>query len=140
MRVPGWQRKLNEYMLEAQERYRKHGFGYGTFDCCVFVADWIEICTGEDPLLDYRDLYTTKDEALALLKEREGTLYHALISRFGTPVHPAKAQRGDIAYRRKEQALGIYCTAGAQMRALFLADDGFAFYRAKDMTHAFRVG
>ena len=122
MRVLGWPRLLNEYILETQKRYQREGFVWGRIDCVHFVGEWVKIATGEDYLSGHN--YSTKGEADALL-EKEGSLYQALVSRLGEPIHPAKAQRGDIAYRKDENACGIYFTSGAYMMALFLGEGGF---------------
>lgn len=136
MRIQGWQRRLNVYLIEAQERYRAEGFGYGRFDCCTFAGDWAQVLTGVDYLGDLRGAYSTRDEAMELIG---GDLYSQLCARLGDPVHPASAQRGDIAYMASSQACGIYFTSGARMAALFLTDGGFTLHRASDTDHAFRL-
>lgn len=138
MRVQGWQRTLNEYILNAQDRYRAAGFQYGAFDCVHFAADWVFRLTGDDHLAAYRGRYSTQAEGEALLAEIDGTLLEALKKRFGAPIHPAHAQRGDIAYL-DGVGCGIYFTSGARMAALFLGDGGFVMHRARDTTHAFAV-
>jgi hypothetical protein len=139
VRIEGWQRRLNVYIIAAQQEYKEQGFGYGTFDCVHFVGNWVTELTGVDPIADYRGQYTTEAEAKSLLEQLDGTLYQALQKRFGDPVHPAKAQRGDIAYRESEKMCGIFFTAGARMEALFLVDGGFARYRVRNIDHAFMV-
>lgn len=139
MRVPGWQRKLNDYMYEAQARYQRDGLVWGSLDCAHFIGDWCEILTGTDPLDGYRGAYSNEEEAFALLRSRDRSLYQALRSRFGNPVHPAKAQRGDIAYRKDDRALGIFFTSGPRMMAIFLADGGFTLHRLQDIDYAFTV-
>lgn len=130
---------LNQYIIEAQERYKRNGFQWGRFDCVHFAGNWAKRQTGVDPLEGYRGAYKTQAAAAALLKDRDGTLYRALRHRFGNPVHPAFAQRGDIAYRKAEKACGIYFTSGARTMALFLSEGGFALIRARDTDWAFRV-
>ena len=139
MRVIGWQSKLSEYLIAAQDKYKREGFGYDRTHCVTFAGDWVQILTGVDPIADYRGQYTTEAEAMALLEQLDVTLYQALQKRFGDPVHPAKAQRGDIAYRESEKMCGIFFTAGARMEALFLVDGGFARYRVRHIDHAFQV-
>lgn len=141
MRVDGWQRALNAYLLEAQEKYKREGFSYAGLHCVTFCADWVQVLTGTDPLADYRGQYSTEEEARALLESRDGSLLQALTNRFGEPVHPMKAQRGDIAYARfgEQECCGILFTSGSRMVALFLGEGGFALHRAKDVQNAFRV-
>lgn len=139
MRRPGWQQRLSEYLIATEKRYIEEGFAFGKLDCVHFVSNWVLECTGEDPLADYRGKYSTEEEAFALLKA-EGSFYHALRRRFGNPVHPSRAQRGDIAYVKEIKALGIFFTAGAKTQALLLGEGGFSLYPAKQVSHAFRVG
>lgn len=139
MRAVGWQRLLNEYVLDSQKLFKRFGYTPGTFDCCVFAGNWVKTCTGKDLLTEYRGKYRTMDEARALLLQLDGSLLDALKIRLGEPVHPAKAHRGDIAYRAAEEACGIYFTSGARMMALFLGQGGFALFRANDTDWAFRV-
>lgn len=141
MRVAGWARKLNEHILAWQERYQREGFAWGATDCVHFAGDWVRTLTGQDPLEQYRGRYSTEEEARALLAELDGSLYDALVKRFGEPVHPMKAQRGDLAYMAigELECCGILFTSGARMVALFLGEGGFAMHRARDMLHAFRV-
>lgn len=138
MRINGWQRALNVYILDAQERYKREGFKHGAFDCVHFAADWVARVTGEDPLAAYRGRYATQEQGEALLLELDGTLVDALTKRFGQPIHPAHAQRGDIAYKAGV-GCGIYFTSGARMVALFLGDGGFVDIRARATDHAFSV-
>lgn len=138
MRIEGWARELNKYVGDAQVRYKAHGFAYGAFDCVHFAADWVKRLTGDDPLADYRDRYDSKETGEALLAELDGTLLQALEKRFGPPIHPAHAMRGDIAYL-DGVGCGIYFTSGTRMCALFLGDGGFVLHRASDTTHAFAV-
>ncbi len=139
MRINGWPRKLNEYILEAQERYKEGGFIWGEFDCCTFGGDWVKLCTGIDPIADYRKQYSNKEDAFNLLERLDGSLYDALQRQLGDPVHPSSAQRGDIAYAEDLTAVGIYFTSGARTQALFLGIKGFALHKAEECTHAFKV-
>lgn len=86
-----WERRLNEYLLECRGR----PFEYGQFDCLLFVCGAVEAMTGENPAAHLIGRYTSQDEAEAL----EGmTLYQWLIRTFGSPIPPAYARRGDIAW------------------------------------------
>jgi hypothetical protein len=108
-------------------------------NCATFAGEWVLRVTGTDPLEGYRGRAETEAEAMVLLSDLDRTLYEALRKRFGDPLHPARAQRGDIAYRKAERACGIYLTSGARMLALFLTDGGFAMHRARETDWAFRV-
>lgn len=138
MRVVGWQRALNVFLLEWQGIYKERGFVPGATDCAHFAADWALRLTGDDPLADYRGRYTTREAGDALLAELDGSLLQALEKRFGAPIPPARAQRGDLAYKH-DVGIGIYFTSGARMVALFLGEGGFVMHRALDTDHAFAV-
>ena len=126
-RAAGWPRRLNEHLIDSQARFQEIGFKWGVFDCCTFAADWVKSATGIDPMADYRGRYASKEQAMALLRERGGgTLLASLTGLFGKSVHPAKGMRGDLAWRRKENALGIVYTVGARQFSLFLGEDGMA--------------
>lgn len=131
--------KLNAYLLQAQERYRRNGFGYGRFDCVHFVANWVSLATGRDPLADYRGKYVDKQSGAALLEELDGTLAAALARRLGPSIHPATAFRGDIAFSETLEACGIFFSSGARTFALFLGENGFALHAPRHMTNAFRL-
>lgn len=105
--------------------------------CTTFAGDWVLRVTGQDPIAEYRAKYSTEAEARALLAELDGTLLDALKKRFGEPVHPSKAQRGDIAYFN--DACGICFVHGARMEALFLGERGFSVHRMRDIDWVFRV-
>lgn len=138
MRIDGWPRALNEYIVGAQEQFKAQGFAYGAFDCVHFAAGWVERLTGVDPLAAYRGRYDSKESGEVLLAELDGTLLQALEQRFGPPLHPAHAMRGDVAYL-DGVGCGIYFTSGTRMLALFLGDGGFVMHRASETTHAFAV-
>lgn len=138
MRVIGWQRALNVFLLEWQERYKQTGFVPGATDCAHFAGDWVLRLTGVDPLADYRGRYVTREAGEAMLAELDGSLLAALEKRFGAPIASAKAHRGDLAYKH-DVGIGIYFTSGARMVALFLGEGGFVMHRAADTDHAFAV-
>lgn len=137
-RMQGWPRLLNQYIVDAQERYKQTGLVWGAFDCCTFVSDWVQIATGVDPMADYRGTYATRDAGFAKLAAVDGSLRAALGARVGSEVPIAFGARGDIALLG--DGCGILFTSGARTAALFLGDGGFTMYRAEDCEVAFRVG
>jgi hypothetical protein len=140
MRVPGWPRALSEYLIGAQERYVREGFGYGRLDCCTFAADWVRICTGTDPLQGLRGRYDTEQMAEALIAA-EGSIGDALANRF-TEIPAAIAQRGDLAYMdvAGRSSVGIFFNSGARLAALFLGEGGFTMHGTARIARAFAVG
>lgn len=47
--------------------YDNRAYEPGSFDCALFVSDWILAITGEDPAADYRGCYSTVEGGLKLL-------------------------------------------------------------------------
>jgi len=95
MRKHGWPELLADYIQASLTKQ----FAYGSFDCALFCADWIQIATGDDPAADLRG-YDSMLEA------------YRIVGRFGSmesmatqllrsePCHVAFAQRGDIVLMR----------------------------------------
>ena len=129
---------LSEYIVSAQEKYKLVGYKPGEFDCAVFASGWAKKLTGVDYYADYRGKYSTDDEARALIAQ-QGGFKAALTAKLGEPIHPAMAQRGDIAFRESDEACGIYFTSGARMLAIFLSSGGFVLHRISETSHAFRL-
>lgn len=126
-----WQRRLNDYLVKVSGR----PFRYGRWDCCIYISGAVKAMTDVDPMAEFRGRYTSRETALAALRELgSGTLYNTMRTKFGNPVPAVMAKRGDIAYH--EGNLGIIngrC-------ALLLTDGGFLMVsiRAPGMK-AFRV-
>jgi hypothetical protein len=59
---------LDEYLDAAMAK----PFAWGRADCCTFAADWVAAATGLDPGRCVRGLYSSADEANALIAERGG--------------------------------------------------------------------
>ena len=131
---------MNEYLLQAQWRYQETGLVWGVFDCCTFAFDWVRLLTGVDPMADYRGRYASREEAIRLFWENgDLTLDGALARLLGEAVAPALSQRGDVAYRAEEKAVGIMIAQGARQRGLFLGDSGLAALEMNAVTCAFRI-
>jgi hypothetical protein len=54
---------LADYLSACQ----KKKFKWGVFDCCLFVADFVEVTTGKDLAENYRGQYKSEEEAYKLL-------------------------------------------------------------------------
>lgn len=60
--------KLTSYLRQkATSR-----FSWGELDCAIFVADWVELLSGSDPMPDYRGKYYNVEEAHELLSGGDG--------------------------------------------------------------------
>ena len=93
VRVEAWPGLLAGYL----ELHRSTGFEFGRFDCCLFAADWVKLCTGQDPAKGLRG-YKSEPGALKLLKEHGGV--RGLADGVFPRVKLAFARRGDlVAYR-----------------------------------------
>ena len=137
MREVGWPRLLNEYVIKISQRAATEKFAFGSFDCAHIAADWVWLCTGNDPLADYRGKYSSKKEAEELIGDG---LLKRLTEALGEPLHPSQGQRGDIALRVADGSCGILFTSGARMRGLFLSEkSGLVMHRLQDIDYIFRV-
>jgi hypothetical protein len=58
---------LNEYLGSIGER----PWQPGVLDCGIFIADWVKILTGIDPIADVRGTYSSEEEFDRIL-DREG--------------------------------------------------------------------
>ena len=82
-------------------------FAYGTHDCALFAAGWVQLATGRDLTRAIR--YSTRTEGLAALAAL-GFADHVALAEADLPTIPvAFAQRGDLAVlmRRGQRVLGI---------------------------------
>lgn len=104
---------LNAYIEAARDR----PFEWGKNDCCTFAFGAIEALTGENRMAEFQ--YHDKESANRALRETgQGTLYRTMVKKFGRPLHPSRAQRGDIGYRDK--MLGV--VMGAE--TVFVGEEG----------------
>lgn len=115
-RFPNWQSRLDVFLVENAARK----FRYGSFDCCLFVCDAIEAMTGIDPAASFRGLYSSRKEAMAILKERYGNPSVWDVARGVTgemkleECLPTLARRGDLVLipRKTDYSLGIVDLTG----------------------------
>lgn len=116
MRIEGWEKRLTDFLTEANGR----PFEWGTFDCFLFACDAVKVVTGEDPGAEFRGLYHDEMSAGQLIREKGGPKkiksYRDLAERGAEkhgfdPVEQLFARRGDIALAAIDglQALGV-CT------------------------------
>jgi hypothetical protein len=132
MRLPDWEARLANLVVEAQTRR----FAWGTFDCCIFAADCVQAMTGKDPMQGLRG-YTTWRQSVLLVRQLGG-LPAAVKQALGDPLeHPALAQRGDVVLvNTKLPALGVVVGASA----LAPLSTGVQRFPVGDWVTAWRVG
>lgn len=134
MRCDDWP----ELLLEEVEKARFKPFAWGSWDCTCFMAACVEAMTGEDPMADYRGRYEDEETGKAALKEiGGGSLYHALLRKFGNPIPVALAHRGDLALARTVMGPTVFVVLGEQMAGP--GDDGLELVPTDSATRAFRV-
>lgn len=83
-----WPERLYEYIQSKTDT----PFEWGVHDCCTFAAGAIEAMTGESP---FKASYTNEFEANTFMKS-VGGIETWITERFGEPVVPLAARRGDI--------------------------------------------
>lgn len=134
MRKPNWP----EILAAKIEAARNTPFSWGTHDCCMFSADVVLAMTGTDYAEEFRGKYTTATGATKALKKYGlGSIENSLTVKFGEPVHPFKAGRGDVvlADMPTGKALGI-CLGE---KAAFAGKDGMVLLPMNLWLCAWRV-
>ncbi len=116
-RFPDWEERLGAFIAG----HLGTSFTWGQRDCCLFAADWVRTCTGEDPAQGLRGTYADEAGALAVIR-RSGGFYRFVTIRLAQPMmrEPLRAGRGDLAALAGESedmpALGI--VLGARVAVL----------------------
>lgn len=85
-------KKLNEYVLD--NAYKR--FEWGEWDCCLFVADYLEAVTGKDYAYIFRGRYGTQKGAYKALKEQGFANVEELCDEYFQIKSLSHAQRGDM--------------------------------------------
>lgn len=85
---------LKAYLARACRRSR----GWGEFDCCLFMADWVLEATGVDPAGAFRGGYDGVRQGMRLLRAHGGlwTLTWRLAEAAGLRLRLEQAQAGDV--------------------------------------------
>jgi hypothetical protein len=93
MRRDDWPERLAVYVDGKQ----RAPFAWGKHDCCTFAAGAVHAMTGKHHMAEFRGKYKDEGTAQAALQSiGKGSLYHTLRGKFGNPIKPAMAQRGDL--------------------------------------------
>jgi hypothetical protein len=128
-RCANWPEALAAY----NDRKRNEPFSWGVNDCCLFGADWIQLCTGLDPAATLRGTY---DRALSGVRvlEKHGGLIGTIETHMEPlgfkPIVQGFAARGDIAVRDcgNGDTMGIMLGS----TAAFVGKDGLLFAELND--------
>lgn len=99
-RVQHWAtRAFHTFLLESKDKE----FAWGSWDCCMFVADAIQAITGVDIADDFRGKYSDQASAMQVIKTVTGgstvadaAAYCAVKHGLSELQSPLMAQRGDL--------------------------------------------
>lgn len=130
-----WQTQLIKFIQHNRDR----PFEWGSFDCCLFVADAINLMTGRDIAADFRGRYRSKSGATrALKKYGKGSIkatFEHLLGKAQTGIH---FKRGDICLINTPEgdAVGIYLgevvwTTGQQGLVALSQNEIIQFWRGE---------
>lgn len=131
MRVPGWEGRLAAYIEAAQTE----PFAWGSHDCALWAATWVQICTGGDYVSDWRGKYKTEAGAARLMLKRGYAGVEAIADDHLEEKPVRLAMRGDLVLH-PSGALGI-CHG---LRSLFVTADGLIAEKTLACPHAWGVG
>lgn len=109
MRYIDWQDRLLKIAIERENT----PFQWGSYDCCLYVADTIEAMTGFDPAEWFRGKYDSEEGAMALIEEKGGMVGY-MDSLFKSK-SVEYAQRGDAVVVETDNGptMGIMWSGGA---------------------------
>ena len=139
-RRPDWQTALHCY-LQSHEHSR---FEYGTLDCCLFVCNAIRLMTGADLAAAFRGRYSSRAEALRLVRFEAGrpsveAIAERMAAAHEMPEVPVLfAQRGDMLLieRPRDYSLGLLDLNG---ELLAMAANGLLRWPRARACRAWRV-
>jgi hypothetical protein len=132
LRKENWPDLLAEYV----DKRRKEPFAWGSNDCCLFAADWVQACTGTDYASAWRGRYTGKLGAARFLDEAGGL--GALVDSLGMErVLPSQAGRGDVVMQEAGRGPSLGICLGAS--TAFVNDNGLIFGAIKKVEKAWRI-
>ena len=110
---------LAKFLAENQHR----PFCWGSWDCCLFAADAVQVQTGIDYAADYRGSYRTELGAARLLKRHgHDSIRDAITAQLGEPLPATLCHRGDVVLVEHNgvEAAGIIYAG----KVMVLGDDG----------------
>jgi hypothetical protein len=128
-RCANWPEALAAYI----DRKRNQPFAWGVNDCCLFGADWIQLCTGLDPAATLRGTY---DRALSGVRvlEKHGGLIGTIETHMEPlgfkPISQGFAARGDIAVRDCGNGDTMAILIGSSIA--YVGKDGLLFAELND--------
>lgn len=137
-----WQSKLVAHINACAGRE----FRWGAFDCCLFVADAVQVMTGVDPAERLRGYTTAQGAVRAMLRECTGDVrdvVRKMCSEYnGRKVLPQYAQRGDVMiFKLGEPRDGMDFAAGICFGEVtyFVSEQGLAQIPTLNCEEGWRV-
>ena len=128
-RCANWPEALAAYI----DRKRNESFAWGVNDCCLFGADWIQLCTGLDPAATLRGTYDSALSGVRVLENHGGLIrtIQAHMEPLGfKPIGQGFASRGDIAVRDCGNGDTMGIMLGSM--AAFVGKNGLLFAELND--------
>ena len=128
-RCANWPEALAAYI----DRKRNEPFAWGVNDCCLFGADWIQLCTGLDPAATLRGTYNSALSGVRVLENHGGLIgvIQTHMEPLGLkPIGQGFAARGDIAVRDCGLGDTVGIVLGSQMASV--AKHGLVFTNLND--------
>jgi hypothetical protein len=130
-RFPDWHSRL-EHFLFAQSGIE---FCYGRADCCLWVCSAVACMTGTDLASSFRNRYSTRRQARALLTAAGG--FTAIANSYNLPeIAVNHAKRGDI-IQLTSSILGLRPLSGKGV--LVLCEHGIALTSSDKALRAFSI-
>jgi len=131
-RCNNWPDLLTAYI----ERKRHEAFAWGSNDCCLFAADWVELCTGKDYAETWRGRYSSGLGAVRVLDQAGGV--EALVDALRLHrVAPQQARRGDIVAQQAGGGITLGICLG--LNTAFVAKTGLVFMPISNVETAWRI-
>jgi hypothetical protein len=115
---------------------RSEPFQWGVNDCCIFAADWVDVCTGTDYAEKWRGRYSTAIGARRFLDDAGGV--EALVDSLGLDrTQPQRAGRGDIVAQDAGRGITLGICLG--VTTAFVAKTGLVFGSIENAKSAWKI-
>ena len=125
-----------ELLAKFIDARRSQPFAWGVNDCCIFAADWVNVCTGTDYAEKWRGRYSTAIGARRFLDDAGGV--EALVDSLGLDrTQPQRAGRGDIVAQDAGRGITLGICLG--VTTAFVAKTGLVFGSIENAKSAWKI-